>query len=410
MKRALIMALIGITAAASGCARSGSFGGDLALLQKYTDVVVLHDADDQAQVAVVPLYQGRVMTSTASGPGGLSFGWLNENLIASDLRGEHINVFGGEDRLWFGPEGGPYSIFFAPEVEQTLDNWYTPEPIDWGAWKVVDISDTHVTFAKRFALQNTARFVFDVQADRTVRLLDRPTVSQKLGVQVPAGVKLVAYESENRLVNAGKNPWEKKNGLLSIWILGMYNPSPTTTIVIPFKTGPIGQFGPIVNDAYFGSIGGDRLKIDEAASGGGGVIYFKGDGESRGKIGVSPRRAKPIAGSFDAANNVLTLVQFTLPDDMTQADYVNSIWGKQANPYDGDVVNSYNDGPPAPGKPPLGPFYEIESSSPAAALKPGEMLEHVHRTIHLQGDRATLDHISRATLGVSLDDIEGAFQ
>ncbi|QNN25435.1 hypothetical protein HED60_12800 [Planctomycetales bacterium ZRK34] len=394
-----------MTAAASGCARSGTFGGDLALLQKYTDVVVLHDADDQAQVAVVPLYQGRVMTSTADGPGGLSYGWLNDDLIASDLRGVHINVFGGEDRLWFGPEGGPYSIFFAPEVEQNLDNWYTPEAIDWGAWKVVDISDTHVTFAKQFALLNAANFVFEVQADRTVRLLDRATVNEKLGVNVPAGVRLVAYESDNRLTNAGKNPWQKKNGLLSIWILGMYNPSPTTTIVIPFKPGPADKLGPIVNDAYFGQIAGDRLKIDEAN----GVIYFKGDGESRGKIGVGPQRVKPFAGSYDAAHGVLTLVQFTVPDDPTEADYVNSMWGKQDHPYAGDVVNSYNDGPPEPGKPPLGPFYELESSSPGAALKPGETLEHVHRTIHLQGDRAALDAISRATLGVGLDAIEGAF-
>jgi hypothetical protein len=107
---------------------------------------------------------------------------------------------------------------------------------------------------------------------------------------------------------------------------------------------------------------------------------------------------------------VLTLVQFTLPDDPAKADYVSSMWGKQTDPYAGDVVNSYNDGPPAPGKPALGPFYEIESSSPGAALKPGETLEHVHRTIHLRGDRATLDAISRDTLGVSLDAIEAAFE
>jgi hypothetical protein len=27
----------------------------------------------------------------------------------------HINVFGGEDRFWLGPEGGQFSIFFAKD-------------------------------------------------------------------------------------------------------------------------------------------------------------------------------------------------------------------------------------------------------------------------------------------------------
>ena len=42
----------------------GSFGADVALLDEHTDVVVLGSGD--ARVAVVPLYQGRVMTSTSS--------------------------------------------------------------------------------------------------------------------------------------------------------------------------------------------------------------------------------------------------------------------------------------------------------------------------------------------------------
>jgi hypothetical protein len=87
---------------------------------------------------------------------------------------------------------------------------------------------------------------------------------------------------------------------------------------------------------------------------------------------------------------------------------VNSKWELQQQPYAGDVANSYNDGPPAPGAKPLGPFYELESSSPAAALAPGASLEHGHRTLHLTGARAALDAIARATLGAGLDEIERA--
>ena len=47
----------------------------------------------------------------------------------------------------------------------------------------------------------------------------------------------------------------------------------------------------------------------------------------------------------------------------------------QKEPYKGDVINSYNDGPLADGTQ-MGPFYEVESSSPALALKKGETGEY----------------------------------
>ena len=111
---------------------------------------------------------------------------------------------------------------------------------------------------------------------------------------------------------------------------------------------------------------------------------------------------------IDAAGRVLTLVQYTRPRDTTT--YVNSMWEQQREPYKGDVINSYNDGPPAPGAPPLGPFYELETSSPALALNPGERYTHVHRTFHLVGPEAQLDGIARRVLNIGLAEIVGAFE
>ena len=48
-----------------------------------------------------------------------------------------------------------------------------------------------------------------------------------------------------------------------------------------------------------------------------------------------------------------------------EREYVNSLWEIQDEPFRGDVVNSYNDGKLEDGTQ-LGPFYELESSSPAA--------------------------------------------
>jgi hypothetical protein len=184
----------------------------------------------------------------------------------------------------------------------------------------------------------------------------------------------------------------------------MFNPSPETTIVIPFKPGPESELGPAVNDAYFGKVPADRLVVDAAK----GVLFFSGDGKYRSKIGLSPRRVKPFAGSYDAANKVLTLVHLTVPEGAV--DYVNSMWEIQEKPFAGDVVNSYNDGPASPGAKPLGPFYELETSSPAAALGPGGTLTHVHSTLHIQGPEKALDEIARKTLGAGLDEIKRALR
>src|SRR6187399_2049598 len=52
--------------------KPGSFSDDLAFLKAHTSIKVLSSDDGRSQVAVAPDYQGRVMTSSADGPGGTS--------------------------------------------------------------------------------------------------------------------------------------------------------------------------------------------------------------------------------------------------------------------------------------------------------------------------------------------------
>lgn len=377
-----------------------TFGDDLAFLTKHTQLVVLSDESGKAQVAVAPRYQGRVLTSTAAGGSGTSYGWINRELIASGERRPHMNAFGGEDRFWLGPEGGQFAIFFKPGTAFTLDNWQTPDAIDWDEWPVVRQSTSEVAFCRAISLTNYSGTRFDLTVERTVRLIPQDRLATLLRVALGEGVSAVAYESENRITNASSRAWTKASGLLSIWILGMFQPSDQTTVVIPIRPGPESQLGPKVNDAYFGKVPADRLKIGDHH------LFFRGDGLMRGKIGVGPRRAKPVLGSYDGKTGVLTLVQFSIPPGA--AEYVNSMWEIQKAPFAGDVVNSYNDGPPSPGAKPLGPFYELESSSPAAALAPGQSLTHIHRTIHLQGPAERLSAVAESALGVSVATIQAA--
>ena len=381
-------------------ANQETFGKDVEFLTKHTEVILLSNASGQGQVAILPKLQGRIMTSTAGGSAGLSYGWINRQLVAAGKPVQHINPYGGEDRFWIGPEGGQFSVFFKRGAPFDLEHWQTPAPVDTEAFEVVSRSLNRALLKKEMQLENYSGTRFALRVDREIRVLERVQAAAVLGLVCPASVKMVAFESNNRLTNTGATPWVKESGLLSIWILGMFNPSPATTIVVPYVAGPVLKLGPIVNDAYFGKVPANRLQVKGRA------LFFKGDGSERGKIGLSPRRAKPVLGSYDAANQVLTIVQYTKPEGA--ADYVNSMWELQKNPYAGDTVNSYNDGPATPGGAGLGPFYELETSSPAAALQPGAMLAHTHRTFHFEGSESDLDKIAKAVLGVSLEEIKTA--
>ncbi len=399
MKKSLLRLLLPVllpVAAVSHAATAANFGDDLKFLRQHTGVVVLRDSAGGAQVAVVPAWQGRVMTSSARGEAGDSFGWVNRELIASGKLQPHINVFGGEDRFWLGPEGGQFSIFFAKGAAFDLKQWFTPASLDTEPFAVVKQSADSVLCRREIKLTNYSGTKFDLSVDREVRVVSAEKAVAAVGGKLPAGVSAVAYESVNTVKNTGATAWTKDTGLLSIWILGMYNASAESTVVIPFEKGAEAKLGPIVNDNYFGKVPAERLVVKD------GVMFFRADAQFRSKIGLSPRRAKDVLGSYDAANRTLTLVKFTLPKGAT--DYVNSMWKLQEDPFNGDAVNSYNDD----GK--LGKFYELESSSPALALKPGASATHLHQTIHLQGAEKELDAIAQATLGVRLDAIRSAFK
>jgi Family of unknown function (DUF6786) len=374
----------------------GTFGYDLNFLKQYhKDILVLGDSTG-AQIIIAPAYQGRVMTSTTEGNKGISFGWVNHELIASGKTTEHINAFGGEERFWLGPEGGQFSIYFKKGVEFKFENWFVPKEIDIESFDLVSSAKSEATFKKEMHLENYSGNKFDLTVDRTIRLLDKASINNTLGIVVPGNVQSVAFESDNRITNNGNTVWDTKTGMLSIWILSMLNASSQTTVVVPYKQGDTSGLGKIVTDDYFGKVPADRLKIDS------GLILFKADANQRSKIGVSPKRALPFVASYDAVNNVLTIAQFTLPVGAT--DYVNSLWKLQDDPFAGDAVNAYNDGE-IDGKQ-IGKFYEIESSSPAEALAPGNSIHHIHRTIHLKGTKEDLDKISMKILGRPVDAIK----
>jgi len=367
-------------------------------LANYVQLIELKSG--KSAIVLIPAWQGRVMTSTTEGDQGYSFGWINRELIASREIQPHINAFGGEERLWLGPEGGQFSIFFKKGASFVYDEWQTPAFIDTAPYDVINQTDSSVSLACDVETENYSGTLLNFKLERNVVLLNADEIKNQTGIDV-TGSNCVAYRSDNKITNTGEKSWSKETGLLSVWMLGMFNPSPAVIVVIPYKPGDEKIIGPPVNDNYFGKIPADRLKVTDNH------IYFKADGKRRGKIGLSPLRTTGTLGSYDFENNALTLLICRLPDGIT--DYVNSSWQIQEDPFSGDAVNSYNDGPLEDGSQ-MGPFYELETSSPAATLDPKESLTHVQYTLHLTGNKENLNKIASNVLGVSLEEIKNSFE
>lgn len=378
----------------------GTYAYDAQFLTKhgiaYKELV---SADGQSKVMIIPAWQGRVMTTSAQGDEGDSYGWINYRFIEAGKPSPQFQPVGGEERFWLGPEGGPFSLYFEPGKEQVYDNWIVPPVIDTEAYDITAESSQSISFVKDTQVKNASGNTFNLRINRTVQLLDAQQVQRDFNITLSPDMKLVAYQSDNRITNTGESAWTKETGLISIWMLSHFNPTPTTTVFIPYNQEAEGR---IVNDEYFGKIPAERLVAED------GILYFKIDGKYRSKLGLPAGRATGICGSYDSSKGLLTILQCQQPED-SSAPYVNGQWGPQDDPFNGDVINAYNDGPLQDGSI-MGPFYEIETSSPGAMLAPGASLTHIQKVIHIQGSEEGLATIVKQVFGADLNTIKTKFQ
>ncbi len=377
---------------------AGTFGYDLAFLKQHDSVIVLENKGEPAKIIVSPKYQAKVFTSTAQSDSGKSFGWINYKMFTAKPD-PHINAFGGENRFWLGPEGGVYSLYFPKKSKMVFDNWKTPAPIDTEPWDVTEQEENSVHLQKNMKLQNYKGTTLELKADRKISILNRNKIAEQLGVQLADSLFAVGYLTSNAITNTGKVNWTEQTGMPCIWILDMFNPTPKTTIVIPYKNESAKPISAVATTDYFGDIPADRIKFDNN------TLFFKVDGKSRGKLGIKPQYAEKVIGSYDAENNVLTITMF---DVDANGRFLNQEWTTNKPPFSGDAVNAYNDGPLEDGSQ-MGPFYEIESVSPAAFLNPDETLTHNHYVFHFTGNKVALNEISLKLLKTSLDDIVKVF-
>ncbi len=336
------------------------------------------------------------MTSAVE-PHGASLGFVHRAFIEAGKTGTQFDNFGGEDRFWLGPEGGQFGLYFPPGAPFEIASWQVPHELQEGEWAITQRDAVHVTFTRRMHLTSWSGTALDVTVERTVRVLGAGDVGARFGVAPSDGTRWVAFESDNRITNAGSAAWTRDVGLPSIWILGMYS-------LHGFRRArrrAIRSRGPRADRERRVLRQGRRPIASSSTATRDGSR--SGPMATTGARSASARRARETSrvALHSASARLLTLVHYKNPTSAPDG-YVNSLWAKQADPYGGDVVNAYNDGPTEPGKPSLGGFYELETSSPAAALAPGQSIEHVHTTLHVTGDTAALDALARRVLGMPL--------
>ncbi len=181
----------------------------------------------------------------------------------------------------------------------------------------------HVSFASDFELRNYSETVFTVRLQRTIRVLEPDLAWQICLCRRPNTSASLRTSHVNSLTNAGATDWHKE-WAVSLPPVGMFNPSPATTIVIPIREG--------AREHAWQERDHGLLRRDPSGS-------AQSDGprdlparrwKYRSKIGINPRRSLAKLGSYDARDHVLTIVQFDQPREIT--DYVNSCGTSRLTP------------------------------------------------------------------------------
>lgn len=357
----------------------------LSLMQDLdADPVILRGDISGRIVVLAPTLMGRVMCCGFDGEEGASNGYVLEEQLREGFSksGEGAwNNFGGEERLWFGPDGGAFGLQFKPGP-QIYENYFLPPAMNDQQYELFRTDEKSATFGTTLQMTNVAGHRICLKITREVSILERSPY--EAGSRT---LECVGFVSKTTAENVGDEPLTRQTGPFYLWTPGQFDCSDHTIIMAPIQAGNVEERGepfcmdyiPKVcpggkMDERFWSIGEDRVLI-------------KASGRAQTKIDFWKRRSLGRLGAVDLEKAVLTCVDVAVYDDM---DYAAGYWlPYDGDPYDGAVMSVFvlagdihTQGIPL--------FYELEGMSPALFLAPGESFCHESRTAHLRGERRAL--------------------
>ena len=229
MKTLARLSMAGLSASllATTPASGQTFADEVAFMQKHTKVLVLTDGQGM-RVAVAPDLQGRAMTSSARGDAGPGYGWINRGLLSSATRDVHFNPYGGEDRFWLGG-GGQYSVFFK-----------AGEPFDLALVHTGRRGHRAYPVRRPEAASPSTRRSPDQPGGHRLRSRLASCASSRASAEGPrldgteAVHQAVAFESR---IGSPTRVRAREGSASCRRVLGMFKPSPQTTVVVPSTRG-----------------------------------------------------------------------------------------------------------------------------------------------------------------------------
>lgn len=178
------------------------------------EAVVLNARRGAASVLVAPGLVGRVMCSTFDRNRGLANAWINKSGIERGKVDPVFNNFGGEERFWLAPEGGPFGLVFGRK-DSKFENYCVQAGMTTTEYGVLSQDDRSVSMQADLSLENHSGTMFDLRVQRRISLLEFcPYTQVSRGVLQAAG-----FQSENTVMNTGTKAWTEEGGTIAMWCL-----------------------------------------------------------------------------------------------------------------------------------------------------------------------------------------------
>lgn len=362
--------------------------------------IVLKHPGSAAALVVAPELVGRVMCSTFDAKAGEANAWINQGAVEKGKVDPVFNNFGGEERFWLAPEGGPFGLMFG-QKKSAFENYTVQDGMSSLTYRVVGSDGRSVSMEAEMSLRNSGDTEFSLRVERRISLL----ASCPYASEMPGPFESVAFQSENIVTNLGASPWSRENGTLAIWCLGQFVEHPRVSVIVPIRPALRVLHSPPTVDEYFkdfclgGSFPSDRrVNFDE-------YVLLKADGKVRGKVGVKKERATGKLGSYNPNDDHLIIVDHDFYPDL---DYATGYWRCYDDPFNGDALSVYIDGPQRAGGSD-GLSYELETMSPALFLPPGQSFAYRNRTFHLRASRKAIGVVCKRFLKADIEEMDALY-
>ena len=367
------------------------------LLKQTDSEPILLEGRQGRTVIVAPKLVGRVMCAGFDGLEGRTNAYVNAGQISkgfSKAGPGSENDFGGEERIWFAPEGGKYGFFWEPGAEQNWKNYTIFKPMHSLQYKVTRIAPDRqsVVFSAPVQLTNYQGRQFNLDVTRRISVLDWCPFTDGLGREA----EFTGFQSETWAQNTGKQSWDKQNSPISLWTVGQFNSRKHTVVMLPFKEGLVKEPGKPITTEYFRSHGAMPDNYWAVKPGCG---LFKVNGDLQTKLEMRAGWCLGRLGSIDLETSELTVVEFQLYPELSYT--ASFLLPYEGNLLDGGAMSSFVS------KGPIGSsIYELETCSPIMELAPGQSFLHLSRTYHIRGGREAIDKICQRYFNIDRKTLE----